>query len=149
MLAIPSYPSKHTIFIVILLSLSLPPFLPSILPSVLSLSLSLSHTRTHAHAHHYMWWHSHVWDIVCAVFILFIYLWLRWVFIAVCGLSLVVVSGGCTSLQCAYFSLQWLLLLRSMGSRRAGFSSCGTRLSSCVLFLAPPLTLSLKKAHQH
>ena len=33
------------------------------------------------------------------------------------GLSLVVVSGG--------FSLQWLLLLWSTGSRRAGFSSCG------------------------
>ena len=36
----------------------------------------------------------------------------------------------------AGFSLQWLLLLRSTGSRRAGFSSCGTpalerRLRSC------------------
>ena len=42
---------------------------------------------------------------------------------------LVVASGG-------YFSLRWLLLLRSMGSRHVGFSSCGSRaielrLSSC------------------
>ena len=33
---------------------------------------------------------------------------------------------GLLSLWCAGFSLQWLLLLRSMDSRRAGFSSCGT-----------------------
>ena len=45
---------------------------------------------------------------------------------------------GCVGslLRYAGFSLQWLLLLRSTGSRRAGFSSCGTRalahrLSSC------------------
>ena len=49
---------------------------------------------------------------------------------------LVVVSGGYSSLQCVGFSLQWLLLLRSTGSRRAGFSSCGSwalerRLCSC------------------
>ena len=31
------------------------------------------------------------------------------------------------SLWCAGFSLRWLLLLQSMGSRRVGFSSCGTR----------------------
>ena len=58
----------------------------------------------------------------------FIYLfWLRWVFVAACGLSLVVASGGYSSLQCAGFSLQWLLLLRNTGSRCAGFSSCGSR----------------------
>ena len=56
----------------------------------------------------------------------FIYFWLRWVLVAVHGLSLVVASGGYSSLRCAAFSLQWLLLLWSMGSRRAGFSSCGT-----------------------
>ena len=38
--------------------------------------------------------------------------------LAVHGLSLVVVSGGYYSLQCAGFSLWWLLLLQSMGSRR-------------------------------
>ena len=41
-------------------------------------------------------------------------------------LSLVAVSGGYSSLRCMGFSLQWLLLLRSMGSRHVGFSSCGT-----------------------
>ena len=45
-------------------------------------------------------------------FILFIYL-----FIFGCIGSL---------LQCTGFSLQWLLLLRSTGSRHAGFSNCGT-----------------------
>ena len=64
-------------------------------------------------------------------FYLFIYFWLRWVFVAACGLSLVAVSGGYSSLRCAGFSLQWLLLLRSTGSRRAGFSSVARRLSSC------------------
>ena len=44
----------------------------------------------------------------------------------VCGLSLVAASGGYSSLQCVGFSLRWLLLLRSRGSRRTGFSSCGT-----------------------
>ena len=55
---------------------------------------------------------------------LFIYLWLCWVFVAACRLSLVGVSGGYSSLQCVGFSLWWLLLLRSTSSRRAGFSSC-------------------------
>ena len=58
---------------------------------------------------------------------LFIYLWLRWVFVAARGLSLVVASGGYASLWCTGFSLWWLLLLRSTGSRRVDFSSCGTR----------------------
>ena len=42
------------------------------------------------------------------------------------GLSIVVASGGYSSLWCVGFSLRWLLLLWSMGSRRVGFSSCGT-----------------------
>ena len=58
-------------------------------------------------------------------FILFIYFWLRWVFAAERGLSLVAVSGGYSSLWCVGFSLWWLLLLRSSGSRRVGFSSYG------------------------
>ena len=64
-------------------------------------------------------------------------------FVAARGLSLVVASGGYSLLWCAGFSLQWLLLLWSTGSRRAGsvveacgLSSCGSRalkhrLSSC------------------
>ena len=62
--------------------------------------------------------------------------WLCWVFVAARGLSLVVASRGYSSLRCAGFSLWWLLLLRSTGSRCTGFSSCGSRalerrLSSC------------------
>ena len=36
-------------------------------------------------------------------------------------------SGGYSSFQCAVLTLQWLLLLRSTGSRPVGFSSCSTR----------------------
>ena len=56
---------------------------------------------------------------------LFIYFWLHWVFLAARELSLVAATGA-TLLWYAGFSLQWLLLLQSMGSRHAGFSSCGT-----------------------
>ena len=70
-------------------------------------------------------------------FILFIcFFWPCWVFAAARGLSLVAASGGYSLLQCVGFSLQWLLLLQSTGSRCVGFSSCSTgalerRLSSC------------------
>ena len=40
---------------------------------------------------------------------------------------LVVARGGYSSLQCKGFSLRWILLLQSMGSRRAGFGSCSTQ----------------------
>ena len=66
---------------------------------------------------------SEVWFVFC---FLFFYFWLRWVFIAAHGLSLVAASGGYSLLHCVGFSLRWLLLLRSTGSRRVGFSSCGT-----------------------
>ena len=60
------------------------------------------------------------------LFVLFIYyFWLCWVSVAARELSLVAVSGGYSSLQGAGFSLRWLLLLQSTGSRCAGFSSCG------------------------
>ena len=42
----------------------------------------------------------------------FIYFWLRWVFVAARGLSLVAASRGYCSLQCAGFSLQWLLVAK-------------------------------------
>ena len=66
----------------------------------------------------------------------FINFWLCLVFVAVHGFSLVAASGGYSSLQCVGFSLRWLLLLQSTGSRCEGFSSCGSwalehRLSSC------------------
>ena len=56
---------------------------------------------------------------------LYIYFWLRCVFVAR-RLPLVVAIGGYSLLQCAGF-LWWLLLLRTTGSRHAGFSSCGSR----------------------
>ena len=49
-----------------------------------------------------------------------IYFWLRWVFVAVHGLSLDAASGGYSLLRCTGFSLQWFLLLWSTGSRRTG-----------------------------
>ena len=67
---------------------------------------------------------------------LFIYLWMHWAFIAAHRLSLVAASGGYSLLWCVGFSLWWLLLLRSTGSRHMDFSCCGSRalerrLSSC------------------
>ena len=53
-------------------------------------------------------------------FFFLIHFWLRWVFVAAHGLSLVAASGGYSSLRCTGFSLWWLLLLRSTGSRRVG-----------------------------
>ena len=58
---------------------------------------------------------------------IYIYFLLRWVFVAARRLSLVVASRGYSSLWCAGFSLWWLFLLQSMGSRHAGLSSCGSR----------------------
>ena len=70
------------------------------------------------------------------LFSFYLFFWLHYIFVVVHGLSLVAASGGYSLLWCAGFSLWWLLLLRSMGSRCAGFSSCGSwalehRLSSC------------------
>ena len=45
------------------------------------------------------------------------YVWLRWVFVAARGLSLVAVSRVYSSLQCAGFSLWWLLLLGARALR--------------------------------
>ena len=51
---------------------------------------------------------------------LLIYFWLCWVFVSVQGLSLVVASGGHSSLRCAGLSLSRPLLLQSTGSRHVG-----------------------------
>ena len=56
----------------------------------------------------------------------FFFVCLCWVFVVVCGLSLVETSGGYSSLQCMGFLLQWLLSLQSTGSRCMVFSSCST-----------------------
>ena len=42
--------------------------------------------------------------------------WLRWIFVAESGLSLVALSGGYSSSWCKDFSLQWHPSLRSIGS---------------------------------
>ena len=59
-------------------------------------------------------------------FILTFYFQLHWVFVATHRFSLVAASGDYSLLQGVAFSLWWLLLLRSMGSRHADFSSCST-----------------------
>ena len=63
-----------------------------------------------------------------ALFYLFllIYFWLHWIFIALLGLALVVVSGGLSLLWYSAFLLRWLLFLWSMGSKYMGFSSCSS-----------------------
>ena len=53
------------------------------------------------------------------LFYLFIYFCLCWVFVAARGLSPVAARGSYSLLPCAGFSLRWLLLLRSTGSRRS------------------------------
>ena len=57
--------------------------------------------------------------------LLFSFFWLHWVFI-VCGLSLVVASGGYFLVVLSGFSLQWLLLLcRAQTLEHVGFRSFG------------------------
>ena len=90
------------------------------------LTMQKKKNHTHTCSLIYCWF----WQAYVAFFFLinlFIYFWLRWVFVAAHGLSLVAASGGYSSLRCAGFSLWWLLLLWSTGSGCAGFSSCGSR----------------------
>ena len=51
------------------------------------------------------------------------FFWLHWLSVAAHRLSLVVANGSYSSLLFMGFSVRWLLLLQSTGSRRAGFSS--------------------------
>ena len=50
-------------------------------------------------------------SVVFNLFILFIYFWLCWVFVAACRLSLVAMSGGYSSLRCMGFFLTALASL--------------------------------------
>ena len=67
-----------------------------------------------------------------------------YLFMAVLGLhcctwlSLTVKSSGYSSLQCAGFSLQWFLLLWTMGPRLHRLSSCGHRLGCSMWDLPGP-----------
>ena len=60
-----------------------------------------------------------------------IYFWLRWVFLAAHGLSLIAVTGGCSSLQCAGFSCcgAWVLGVWASVVVARGLSSCGAQAS--------------------
>ena len=57
------------------------------------------------------------WKSVSILKCLFVCFWLHWVFVAACWLFLVGMSWGHPSLGYASFSLQWLRLLWSPGSR--------------------------------
>ena len=66
--------------------------------------------------------------IVFNKFIYFIYLFLAELGLHCCEQAFCSCSEGAYfSLQCVGFSLRWILLLRSTGSRRMGFRSCGSR----------------------
>ena len=54
-----------------------------------------------------------------SVFFIYLFIWLHRVFVALCGLSLVVISVGYSLLPCTGFSLCWLFLW-STGSRAYG-----------------------------
>ena len=68
--------------------------------------------------------HSPHWKL--RVFFIYLFIWLHWVFVALCGLFLVVISVGYSLLQCTGFPLCWLFLW-STGSRHSGFSSCSSQ----------------------
>ena len=70
--------------------------------------------------HHIFFIHSSVDGHLILFIYLCIYLWLRWVFVSVRGLSLVAASGGPSSSRCAGLSLSRPLLLWSTSSRHAG-----------------------------
>ena len=64
----------------------------------------------------------------------FFFFWLHWVFVATHGLSLVLASRVYSTLWCAGFSMQWLLLLQSItlgawasAVAARGLSSCDSR----------------------
>ena len=66
---------------------------------------------------------------------LFIYFWLRWVFVAAHRLSLVAVNAGYSSLRCAGFSLLWLLLLWALGAQASVVVAHGPSCSTaCGIF---------------
>ena len=110
----------------LVLSLKLPssPWVEALVPTELKDTVMYSPSGGTRTVH--PWLHLFLFFFNKFIYYLFIYFWLCWVFVAACGLSLVAASGGYFSLPCAGFSLQWLLLLWSMGSRHVGFSSCGS-----------------------
>ena len=83
----------------------------------------------------------------------YLFIWLCWVFVTTWRLPLALVSWGYSSLQCTGFSLLWLLLFWSTGSRHAGFSSCNTQaqylcLQAQYLCLASSVLVSCRLSHR-
>ena len=77
---------------------------------------------------HVLWLHV---NLMQPTRFLFFFFWLRWVFVVARGLF-----SSCGEQGLLFVAVRVLLLLWSTGSRRAGFSSCGSRalerrLSSC------------------
>ena len=64
-------------------------------------------------------------------FTIFVYFLLPWVFVGVCGLILVVMSGRYSNCGCRGFSSQWFSYCRAWTLESSGSSSCGIGLSSC------------------
>ena len=54
------------------------------------------------------------------IFILFIYFWLRWVFVAACGLSLLAASGGLL-----FVAVHWPLIEVASLVAEHGLQACG------------------------
>ena len=73
---------------------------------------------------------------------LFVCFWLGWVFVAVCSLSLVVVSGICSPGACRGFSLRWRPLLWSTSSRARGLQELRL-LRSCRTWLSCPIACGI------
>lgn len=66
-----------------------------------------------------------------------LFIWLHWVFVAVCGLSPVVASGSHPSLRRTGFSPQWLLMLWSTGSRHVRLQAAWAQQLRCAGLVAP------------
>ena len=79
---------------------------------------------------YFLFFYKFIFIHLCIYLCIYFYFWLRWVFVAAHGPSLVVASGGHSLLQCAGFPLRWLLLLQSTGSRRGASVVVARRLQS-------------------
>ena len=87
------------------------------------------------------------WGMWLGVLIEIFYFWLLWVFIAACSLSLAAASRGYFSLRCMGFSLWWLLLLGSTGSKACGLQKLQW-VGSLFVVPRPSSTGSIVVVHQ-
>ena len=147
----PPHPPTHTHW--------MPPGQSSACAMISTLYLGLSIHRREARIIHWQWGISqlsktqakgHSISKVCKKIIIIIFFQILFIYFGYAGssllhrLSLVAGRGGYSLSQCTGFSLRWLLLLQSRGSRVSGGSSCGLwalehRLSSCgARALLPP-----------